>query len=217
MRPSLNAAGNGRKIDTSSLPVPGAMANNIRDLRVAFLLTPRELAERMGTYPQQVYRLEASSTTPSIEWVEAVAEALGVPQFAVVDPHADINAIAKSAQLMSEPRRRTCPIGARFAIQAMVARLGGMRVALALSEDDLAAAVRNLVAYVDLEEDDDNDENRAIRLSQSLQIVVLAILQSHGISLDSRFVQAVAKAVQGASSLILAFSEIGESGCEQVV
>lgn len=193
------------------------MANNIRDLRVAFLLTPRELAERMGTYPQQIYRLEASSSTPSIEWIEAVAEALGVPQSVVVDPNADINAIAKAARLKVQTARRTCPIGARFAVQAMVARLGGLKIALSLSEDDLAAAVRNLVAYVDIDDENDNEEKRANRLSQSLQIVVLAILQSHGISLDSKFVQAVAKADQGASSLIRAFSEIGESGCGQVV
>lgn len=193
------------------------MANNIRDLRVAFLLTPRALAERMGTYPQQVYRLEATDATPSIEWVEAVADALGVPQYVVTDPRADIRAIADATRLTLKPARRTCPIGARFAIQAMVARLGGLKIALALSEDDLAAAVRNLVAYVDVTEEEDDEERRAIRLSQSLQIVVLAILQSHGISLDPRFVQAVAKADRGASSLIRAFSEIGESGCEQAV
>jgi transcriptional regulator with XRE-family HTH domain len=193
------------------------MANNIRDLRVAFLLTPRALAERMGTYPQQVYRLEATDATPSIDWVEAVAEALGVPQSAVTDPRADVKAIADATKLKVRPAKRTCPIGARFAVQAMVARLGGLKIALSLSEDDLAVAVRNLVTYVDVEEEEDNEEKRATRLSQSLQIVVLAILQSHGISLDPRFVQAVAKADQGASSLIQAFSEIGEAGCEQAV
>lgn len=180
------------------------------------MLTPRQLAERMGTYPQQIYRLESSPRTPSIEWIEAVSEALGVPSEAVTDPACDIRAVVQAANLKSEPKRRTCPIGARFAIQAMVARLGGLKLALSISEEDLATAVRNLVAFVDVEGFDEN-ETRATRLSQSLQIVVLAILQAHGVTLDRRFVQAVATADQGASSLILAFSEIGEAGCEQVV
>ena len=180
------------------------------------MLTPRQLAERMGTYPQQVYRLESTPRTPSIEWVEAVSEALGVPPEAVTNPAADIPAIVRAATVRPAPRKRTCPIGARFAIQAMVARLGGLKLALSLTEDDLATAVRNLVAFVDIEDDED-DERRANRLSQSLQIVVLAILQAHGASLDPRFVQAVALADQGASSLIQAFSAMTEAGCEQVV
>lgn len=192
------------------------MGNNIRDLRVEFMLTPRQLAERMGTYPQQVYRLESSPLTPSVEWVEAVCEALGVPPEAVTDPRADIKAIVRAATMKPDARKRTCPIGARFAIQAMVARLAGLKLALSLSEDDLATAVRNLIAFVDIEDDDD-DERRAIRLSQSLQIVVLAILQAHGATLDPRFVQAVAIADQGATSLIQAFSALTDAGCEQVV
>ncbi|MBY0422213.1 MAG: helix-turn-helix domain-containing protein [Parvularculaceae bacterium] len=192
------------------------MANNIRDLRVAFLLTPRQLAERMGTYPQQVYRLEASSKTPSIEWVEAVARALDVPENAVTDPDFDVNSLALTARAVSVLRRRICPIGARFAIQAIVARLGGMKLALALSEDDLATAVVNLIAYVEAGEDSD-EGRRANRLSQSLQIVALAILQGHGIVLDPKYVQALTKLDQGASQLIRSFSEIGEDGCEQVV
>lgn len=192
------------------------MGNNIRDLRVEFMLTPRQLAERMGTYPQQVYRLEASRQTPSVEWVEAVCEALGVPPEAVTDPTADIKAIVRATTIKPDMRKRTCPIGARFAIQAMVARLAGLKLALSLTEDDLATAVRNLVAFVDIDDDQD-DDRRAIRLSQSLQIVVLAILQAHGTRLDPNAPQAVAIADQGATSLIQAFSAMTDAGCEQAV
>lgn len=193
------------------------MANNIRELRVAFLLSPRELAERIGTYPQQVYRLEASLNTPEPEWVEAIAQALGVPEDAVVTPDFDLSRFAAPTPVGARcvpPPRHTCPVGARFAIQSMIARLAGLKLALSISEHDLATAVRNLIAYVDVDVDSDK---YIIRLSQSLQIVVLAILQGHGIVLDQRFVHAIEKAALGSASLIQSFSEIGESGCELVV
>lgn len=187
------------------------MGNNIRELRLAFLLTPKELAARMGTYPQQLRRLEASGRRLSDEWIEAVAEALGVPANAVTDPSADIPAIVAAAGEPQSPTLRTCPIGARFAIQAMIARLGGLTMALNLSEDDLATAVRNLVSYTDVGRGGETDEQRASRLSQALQIVVVAILQAHGASLDVRQLQAIALAHQGASSLIRSFSRIDPS------
>ncbi len=186
------------------------MANNIKELRLAFLLTPKELAARMGTYPQQVRRLEDAGRKLSDEWIEAVAEALGVPKAAVTDPSADIPAIVAAARPHA-PHFRTCPIASRFAIQAMAARLGGLKMALALSEDDLATAVRNLVAYVDAGPEDEPEAARATRLSEALQLVVLAILQSHGASLDRRQLQAIALADQGASSLIRWFSKIDET------
>jgi len=186
------------------------MGNNIKELRLAFLLTPKELAARMGTYPQQVRRLEDAGRKLSDEWIEAVAEAFGVPKAAVTDPSADIPAIVAAAH-PAAPHFRTCPIAARFAIQAMAARLGGMKLALELSEDDLATAVRNLVAYVDAAPEEEPDEARAIRLSQALQIVVLAILQSHGVWLDPHQLQAISFADRGASSLIRWFSEIDET------
>lgn len=197
------------------------MANNIRELRVAFLLTPRQLAARMGTYPQQVYRLEASGKTPSDEWVEAVSEALGVPPSAVTDPNFDINSVRLDAWKFQAPEPETCPVGARFAIQAMVARLGGMSLALSLCEEDLASAVRNLIAFVDRADIDPaagrDSTSRAIRLSQALQIVVVAILRSRDIALDPKFVRAVATAEQGAAAMIEAFSAVRAAGCEQVV
>lgn len=190
------------------------MANNVKELRLAFLLTPKELAARMGADVRQVERLESGDQPLTEEWVEAVSRALGVPASAIVDPSADIRAIvAGSARTPVRPAR-TCPVGARFAIQAMVAKLGGVKMALALNEDDLARAVQNLVNYVETTEGDDSEEERANRLSLSLQIIVLTILQSRGVAPDPEFLDAMAKAQTGAMSMLQAFSDMDRNGSE---
>lgn len=182
------------------------MGNNLRDLRLAFLLTPRELAERMGTDAQQVARLEAEGRELSEEWVEAVARALGVPKSAVTDPATDIQAIVLRAGRVSGRRVKSCPIGARFAIQAMVAKFGGLKMALSLDEDALATAVQNLISYVEAGEGDDTPEKRFNRLSLALRIIVLTILQSRAVVPDPRFPEAMETALAGATSLLEAFS-----------
>jgi transcriptional regulator with XRE-family HTH domain len=182
------------------------MGNNLRDLRLAFLLTPRELAERMGTDVQQIARLEAEGRELSEEWVEAVARALGVPKSAVVDPAADIRAIVMRAGRASGRPVKTCPIGARFAIQAMVAKLGGLKMALGLDEDALATAVQNLISYVEAEDADGTEEARLNRLSLSLRIIVLTILQSRALAPDPQFPDAMERALAGATSLLEAYS-----------
>ena len=50
-----------------------------RKLRKVSGLTLKEIAERMGTTPQTVQRLETGNMTVSLDWVEAYATALGVP------------------------------------------------------------------------------------------------------------------------------------------
>jgi len=186
-----------------------AMGNNLRDLRLAFLLTPRELAERMGTDAQQIARLEAEGRELSEEWVEAASRALGVPKSAVVDPAADIRAIVMRVGRVAGKPVKTCPIAARFAIQAMVAKLGGLKMALGLDEEALATAVQNLISYVESEEADETPEKRLNRQSLSLRIIVLTILQSRGFAPDPRLPAAMEKALAGATSLLEAFS--GES------
>lgn len=183
------------------------MGNNLRDLRLAFLLTPRELAERMGTDVQQIARLEAEGRELSEEWVEAVARALGVPKSAVVDPAADIKAIVTRVGRVPAKPVRTCPIAARFAIQAMVAKLGGLKMALSLDEEALATAVQNLISYVENEEAGETPEKRLNRQSLSLRIIVLTILQSRAFAPDPRLPAAMEKALAGATSLLEAFSD----------
>ncbi len=182
------------------------MGNNLRDLRLAFLLTPRELAERMGADVQQIARLEAEGRELSEEWVEAIARALGVPKSAVIDPAADIKAIVMRAGPVAGKPVRTCPIAARFAIQAMVAKLGGLKMALSLDEDALATAAQNLISYVESGEEDETPEARLSRQSLALRIIVLTILQSRAFAPDPRLPEAMEKALAGATSLLEAFS-----------
>ncbi len=185
------------------------MGNNVRELRLAFLLTQKELAERMGADVKEVEGLEAAGESLGVEWIEAVSRALGVPPAAVTDPSADIRSIVARAGPLHARKIRTCPIAARFAIQAMVAKLGGLKLALSLSEEDLARTVQNLVTYVESGEAE-TDEQRLNRLSLSLQIIVLTVLQSRGVAPEPGFQDSMEKARTGAMSLLQAFSEFGQ-------
>jgi hypothetical protein len=184
------------------------MGNNLKELRLAFLLTPKELADRMGADLAQVERLEAAGQTLSEEWIEAVARALGVPASAVVDPSADIRAIVARTGKGALRPVTTCPIAARFAIQAMVAKLGGVKMALSLTEDELGRTVQNLINYVESGEEEE-PEQRLNRLRLSLQIIVLTVLQSRGVDPGPRFADAMRRALEGAIALVQAFSELG--------
>lgn len=186
------------------------MANNIRELRVAFLLTPRQLAGLLGVGVEQYRRIEGSDETLSPEWIDAVARVLDVPASAVTDPSTDIKTVVASARPLAARQNIICRVGARFAIQAMVAKLGGMTMALDLSEDDLATAVHKLVAYVEAGDNSDNEKRQLNRLSQSLQIAVLTILQSRGVDPGPRFPQTMAIAREGALALLQSFARIDQ-------
>jgi transcriptional regulator with XRE-family HTH domain len=187
-----------------------SMANNMKELRLAFLLTPNEFAERLGVDRELLFRLEAIDDGLPEEWAEAVSRVLGVPTSIVTDQDADIEQAALSARFVPERKINTCRIAARFAIQAMVAKLGGMKVALSLDENDLETAVQNLINYAEDISDEDDAEQRANRLSQSLQIAVLTILQSRGVDPAPDLPQAMEIARRGALGLLQSFSRIDE-------
>jgi len=192
------------------------MANNIKELRLAFLLTPKQLADRLGIEVDLLKELEKTNAPLADEWVEAMALALGVPESAVTDAATDIDAVAATASATPAPEHLVCRIGARFAIQAMVAKLGGLNIALNLSEDALAKAVQNLLAYAEESaEANDDDEQQLNRLSQSLQIAVLTILQSRGVEPGPDFLQSMSAARDGALSLMQAFSQIDQTRRDQ--
>lgn len=192
------------------------MANNIKELRLAFLLTPKQLAARLGIEVDLLKQLERSETPLADEWIDALALAFGVPASAVSDPATDVEAIAAAASTTPAPENPICRIGARFAIQAMVAKLGGLNIALNLSEDALAKAVQNLLSYAEENKGDSDDaEKRFNRLSQSLQITVLTILQSRGVEPDPQFAQSMATARHGALSLLQSFSHIDQAYQDQ--
>ena len=81
-------------------------------------------------------------------------------------------------------------------------------MALDLSEDDLATAVRNVASFADETDDNDQPDKRLTRLSQSLQIAVLTILQSRGADPGRHLQRSMALAQDGALALLQAFSEI---------
>ena len=136
-------------------------------------------------------------------------EVAGLPCYpALADlPEApDIVVVAVSAALVPETITAAGAIGARFAIQAMVAKLGGLKMALSLDEDSLATAVQNLIAYVETGEVDETPEESLNRLSLALRIIVLTILQSRGIAPDPQFPEEMERALAGATSLLRSFS-----------
>lgn len=183
------------------------MGNNLKELRLAFLLTPAELATRIGADVEQIEKLERAHGEIGDEWVSAVARALGVPEFAVVDPAADIRNIVARAGRAPVREVAICHIGARYAILAMVAKLGGQKMAKGLDDDAVAGAVQNVIAYVEAERGSADQEAQANRLSLALQITVLTILQSRGFVPGPEFPKAMESALRGATALLHAFSE----------
>lgn len=190
------------------------MANNIKKLRLAFLLGPREFSRLIGIYPDYLPRLESGERALTDGWIEAVAAALRIAPEAVLDPDANIPALAARAERPLVTSPALCPIGARFAILALVAKTGGLAVASKVDEDNLADAVCNLIAFVT------GGERRAPsgelppamvnRLEKGLQITALAILQSCADEPPSDFQERLQAALPGASALIEAFSKLDE-------
>lgn len=169
----------------------------------------------IGIYPDYIARLESGERRISDLWADAISRALGVPPEAVTDPKADVKAIAESAVRPPDRAPVLCPIAARFAIMALVAKLGGLRRAELLDEDNIADAVQNLVTYVDDRAPDIDgaakDKVRANRLLRGLQISALAILQYHEAELPPNFQEDMETALQGAVSLLEAFSQVDET------
>lgn len=183
------------------------MGNNVRRLRVAFLLTPKELAARIGADASDVERIEADGFILGAEWIDAIAGALGVPGSAVTDPAADIEGLRAASASEPAPVQRICPIGARYAILALVAKLGGGKLANRLDEDDVARAVRNLIAFTD--EGAADGPPSVSRQTLALRITVLAILQAQGFSPQPRFEADLEEALPAAAQMMSRFSRIG--------
>lgn len=67
-----------------------AMKNRIRELRLRQDLTLQRLADRIGTTPQQIHRLERGVRRLSTEWMERVASGLGVHPTELIANEADL-------------------------------------------------------------------------------------------------------------------------------
>lgn len=180
--------------------------NNTKVLRLALLLTPQQLADRLGVTTKRVQELEQSGSVLPEGWPEALAHALGVPTPAITDPDTDIEQTVRLAKNTQAGKHRICRIAARFALLSMVAKLGGLNIALELSEADLEIALQSLILYTEDFENQESEKERLNRLSQSLQITALAILQSHGVESEVDLLHEMEIARDGALSLIEAFS-----------
>lgn len=182
--------------------------NNTKALRLALLLTPQQLADRLGIQPARLKRLEEGKSPPPGEWTEAIAHAMGVPAHAITSPDADIAAAAAAAKPQQDDQT-VCRIAVRYAILAMAAKLGGLDAAHAIREDDLEIAVQNLALYTETGQSRGRSaEKRLNRLSRSLQIAVLTILQSRGADPGPDLRQEMTLALDGSLSMLDAFSQI---------
>lgn len=183
------------------------MPNKIKELRLAFLLSPRQFAERLGIYPDYVPRLESGAREINEVWIDAVARALGAPREAVADPAFDISCLEGSA-LPPGQGAPVCAVGVRYALLALVAKLGGMEIAKSLSEDEIADATIGLVDYM-FQAAEANGQNGTKsplnHLSQGLQIVSLTILQSRGVEPGQDFQYRMNVALPSAAQLAQGF------------
>ncbi|MCB2114578.1 MAG: helix-turn-helix transcriptional regulator [Parvularculaceae bacterium] len=183
------------------------MANNVRKLRVARLLTPSQLAMRMRADASDVERLESPGYELAPEWIEAVAKALGVPAEIVVAPDIDIGAIRASAP-EAIPGPPVCPIATRYAILALVAKFAGVKFAAGLDDDSLARAAQNFFNFVEGEPGKDvaDDFNRQ---KLALQIAVLTILQARGFRPRGNFEAEFHPALDAALDMMRRFADAG--------
>jgi|GEM_PF-3008259 len=186
------------------------MANNINSLRVAFLLDTRDFAALIGIYPEYVRRLESGDRPLTELWIDAVAQALDIPAEAVTSPDANISALAKERPRPFPPHCVLCPIAARYAILSLVAKIGGLKTANSLDEDELADAVRSLLSFT---EDGfaalaGGGKAASNRLSKGLQITVLTILQSRAPDLPADLEEMLERLAPGAISLLEGHSAV---------
>lgn len=182
------------------------MANNLKELRLMMLLTPTEVAARIGTDAAQVERLERPDRELDEEWIEAISKGLGVPRAAVTDPMADLRALSAAARGEDQgPATSLCAIGLRHAILASIAKLAGPKLASAINEDALMTAVQNVIRYVE-RDDRPSEAEQFNRLFQALQITVLTILESRGADQGPQFQKSIRPTLEGATRLVTEFS-----------
>jgi transcriptional regulator with XRE-family HTH domain len=186
------------------------MANNINALRLAFLLDAREFARLIGIYPDYMRRLESGDRPLTDLWIDAIARSLGVPADAVTNPATDFAGLAKNTPRPQREPTALCPIAARYAISSLVAKLGGLKTAQRLDEDELADAVQSLVSFIEegRERGDGSAGLNSNRLLKGLQITALTILQSRASDLPADLEQTLERLAPGAVSLLEAYSAV---------
>jgi hypothetical protein len=183
------------------------MANNVRKLRVALLLTPSQLAWRMRADATDVERIEAPGYALTPDWIAAVARALGVPAAAVTDPEIDIEAIKAGAKIRTEAPP-VCPVATRYALLATIAKFTGVKFANAIDDDSIARAVQMFFEFVENNQEAASAEDLT-RQTLGLRIAVLAILQARGFDPGPRFESELQQALEGSMAMMNRFAKIG--------
>ena len=191
----------------------GGATNNIRKLRLAFLLTPAELARLMRAEPSDVERIEAQTRPLAEEWIRSVSRALGIlPEF-ITAPDISTSAVRAMSTGFAEPPN-ACPIAARYAISAILAKFGGAEFAARIDPDDLARLIQNFYDFVENDRSG-NEKSELNRRRLALQITVLTFLQSRDFEPGQTFQTDLAEATAGALALMDRFSMIGRAPEEQ--
>lgn len=182
------------------------MANNIRELRIAFALSPREMAGRLGVDIDQYRRLEEPERSLTDEWVDAVARALHVQSTDVTGDNVDFYRLAAATPASEPILAPACRIAVRYSLEALIAKLGGADLAASITDDDWQSAAQNVIDFV--AGNNEQAELDLTRLSQALQIAVLTILRSRGVEASRDFPQRMRHAVTGAQAMIEEFSRL---------
>ena len=150
--------------------------NEVSAFRVALNLSPAEFAARVGIYPDYIKYLEREGRVLNEAWVDAIAGGFGVNREMVLRPAF----FEKELSSLTLPPQKSfaCPLGVRFAILWLVAKLAGLSNTVDFSEDQLADAVLSFNQFAGDIDQAADAKYRVSRLSKGLQIAVLAIAQS---------------------------------------
>lgn len=181
-------------------------ANNIQALRLAFRLTPSELAALMRAEADDILRIEQPDYQLTDEWVRSAARALGIDEEEVTREGVDADEVrAGSTGLAAAPA--VCPIAVRFAVLALIAKFGGVRLSARVAPDELGRLIQNVYAFV--EGETGRAETQLSRLRPGLQIAVLAFLQSRDFVPGPNFQRNLEQALEGSLQMIDRFSAVG--------
>jgi hypothetical protein len=187
--------------------------NNIRKLRLAFLLTPSELARLMRAEPSDIERIETQKHPLAEEWIRSVSRALGVPAEGITAPNISTSAVKQMSKGFAVSPN-ACPIGARYAISAILAKFGGAEFAAKIDPDDLARLIQNFYDFVENDRSG-NEKSELNRRRLALQITVLTFLQSRDFEPGPTFQTDLEQATAGALALMDRFSAICRAPEEQ--
>ena len=149
-------------------------STNIRALRKLRGMTLKDLAEAIGTTPQTVQRLETGNMTVNLDWLFALAQALGVPPSRLIAdpdtlaPDADFIDMVQAAAMRSRRSMlvEDLPLGlleasGRLAETVLHAKSGAARWA---EVQRAAASVAAVAMRISIDADPGREASPALKL-----------------------------------------------------